>query len=95
MQIGPDGFFHLTYCSKIHPGCGWEELFANLTRYAPALKARLAPAAPFGLGLRLSAAEARELLAGDRLAEFQDFLDRAQPLRLYPQRFSLRRLDRP
>ena len=74
MQIGPDGCFHLTYCSKIHPGCGWEELFANLKRYAPALKARLAPEAPFGLGLRLSAAEARELLAGDRLAEFQDFL---------------------
>jgi len=74
VQIGPDGCFHLTYCSKIHPGCGWEELFANLKRYGPALKTRLAPEAPFGLGLRLSAAEARELLAEDRLAEFQDFL---------------------
>jgi sugar phosphate isomerase/epimerase len=74
VQIGPQGYFHLTYCSKIHPGCGWEALFANLKRYGPALKARLAPAAPFGLGLRLSAAEARQLLAGDRLAEFQDFL---------------------
>ncbi len=76
MQIGPEGFFHLTYCTKIHPGRGWEELLGHLRRYAPALKARLAPAAPFGLGLRLSAAEARELLAGDRLAEFQDFLAR-------------------
>jgi sugar phosphate isomerase/epimerase len=74
VQIGPEGFFHLTYCSKIHPGCGWKELFANLKRYAPALKARLAPEAPFGLGLRLSATEAGELLAGDRLADFQDFL---------------------
>lgn len=76
MQIGPAGFFHLTYCTKIHPGRGWEELFANLRRYAPALKARLAPDQPFGLGLRLSAAESRELLSADRLAEFQDFLDR-------------------
>ena len=73
MQIGPDGFFHLTYC-RTHPGCGWKELFANLKRYAPALKTRLAPEAPFGLGLRLSAAEAGELLTVNRLAEFQDFL---------------------
>jgi hypothetical protein len=76
VRIGPEGFFHLTYCTKIHPGRGWEELFANLRRYAPALKARLAPEAPFGLGLRLSAAESRELLSGDRLAEFHGFLDR-------------------
>ncbi len=76
MQIGPEGFFHLTYCSKIHPGHGWEELCGNLRRYAPALKARLAPEAPFGLGLRLSAAESRELLSGERLAEFQEFLER-------------------
>ena len=40
----------------------------------PRLKARLAPERPFGLGLRLSNAESRELLAGDHLARFQDFL---------------------
>jgi sugar phosphate isomerase/epimerase len=76
VQIGPAGFFHLTYCTKIHPGHGWEELLANLRGYAPALKARLAPDKPFGLGLRLSAEESVELLAGDRLTEFQDFLER-------------------
>jgi sugar phosphate isomerase/epimerase len=76
MQIGPEGFFHLTYCTKIHPGHGWEDLMANLRRYIPALKAKLAPDQPFGLGLRLSARECTELLAGDRLAEFQDFLAR-------------------
>lgn len=75
MQIGPDGFFHLTYCTKIHPGHGWDNLFTNLQTYAPALKARLAPDKPFGLGLRLSATESAELLAGNRLAEFQEFLD--------------------
>ncbi len=74
MQIGPDGFFHLTYCTKVHPGRGWPELFGNLQSLAPRLRARLAPERPFGLGLRLSAAESRELLAGDALARFQDFL---------------------
>jgi sugar phosphate isomerase/epimerase len=76
MQVGPEGFFHLTYCTKIHPGHGWDDLMANLRAYAPALKARLAPDQSFALGLRLSAAESAELLTGDRLAEFQDFLDR-------------------
>ena len=36
----------------------------TFARYAPALKARFSPAAPFGVGLRLSAREARELLDG-------------------------------
>lgn len=76
MQIGPHGFFHLTYCSKIHPGRGWRELFGNLKAYAPPLKAKLSPDRPFGLGLRLSAAESLELLAGDNLERFQAFLGR-------------------
>ncbi|MCL4503697.1 MAG: metabolite traffic protein EboE [Deltaproteobacteria bacterium] len=75
MQISQDRFFHLTYCTKVHPGCGWGELRQNLQALAPRLKERLAPVRPFGLGLRLSAAESLELLAGDCLARFQDFLD--------------------
>ena len=51
-------------------------MYANLRRYAPALKARFSPSAPFGVGLRLSAREARELLDGDRLPELRAFLDR-------------------
>ena len=74
MQIGPDGLLHLTYCTKVHPGRGWPELFGNLRSLVPRLRARLAPERPFGLGLRLSNAESRELLAGDALARFQDFL---------------------
>ncbi len=76
MQIGPQGFFHLTYCTKIHPGRGWQEQFAHLRAQVPGLKARLSPEKPFGLGLRLSAAESLELLAGDHLARFQAFLAR-------------------
>jgi hypothetical protein len=68
--------FHLTYCTNIHAADGWESVSANLRRYAPALKARFSPAAPFGVGLRLSAREARELLEGERLRDFRGFLDR-------------------
>ncbi len=71
-----DRDLHLTYCTNIHAADGWAGVFANLQRYAPALKARFAPSAPFGVGLRLSAREARELRTGDRLTEFRAFLDR-------------------
>lgn len=50
-------------------------MFAKLRRYAPALKARLAPGATFGVGLRLSAREAAELRAPRVLDAFRTFLD--------------------
>ncbi len=75
MHIHPSPF-HLTYCTNIHAADGWEGVYANLRQYAPALKARFSPSAPFGVGLRLSAREARELLEGDRLRELRAFLDR-------------------
>ena len=65
----------LTYCTNIHPADGWASVHAALRRIGPALKARLSPASPFGIGLRLAAHEARELLEGHRLAEFRSFLD--------------------
>jgi len=75
LQIAPGGPVHLTYCTNIHPGTGWLEVAANVARYAPPLKRRFAPHGPFGLGLRLSAREARELLATG-FDEFQRFLAR-------------------
>jgi hypothetical protein len=68
------GARQLTYCTNIHPANGWPQVRANLEQYAPALKARYSPDAPFGLGLRLSAAEARELLSGDSLHKFRHYL---------------------
>ncbi|MFC5847225.1 metabolite traffic protein EboE [Deinococcus petrolearius] len=65
----------LTYCTNIHPAAGLDEVRASLERYAVPLKARLAPDAPFGIGLRLSGTESRELLRGAALAEFRAFLD--------------------
>jgi hypothetical protein len=73
MEVG-DGL-HLTYCTNIHPAVGWDAVFASLRDHAPALKARLSPDAPFGIGLRLSGAESTELLSGDRLAGFRAWLD--------------------
>ncbi|MGH2948061.1 MAG: metabolite traffic protein EboE [Solirubrobacteraceae bacterium] len=73
MVVG-DGL-HLTYCTNIHPANGWEAVLESLRAHAPALKARLSPDAPFGLGLRLSGAESAELLEGDRLARFREWLD--------------------
>ena len=78
MRVDPSGFFHLTYCTNIHAADGWDAVNANVRRFAPALKQRLSPSAPFGIGLRLSARDARELLEGDRLEEFRAFLDAGQ-----------------
>ena len=67
--------FQLTYCTNIHAADGWEAVYANVRQFAPALKRRLSPDSPFGIGLRLSARDARELLQDDRLAGFRAFLD--------------------
>ena len=85
---------HLTYCTNIHPGDGWAAVDANIRRYAPALKARLSPAQPFGLGLRLSARDARELLEGSHLDEFRALPRRRRALRRADQRLSLRAVPR-
>ncbi|MBD2339543.1 metabolite traffic protein EboE [Calothrix sp. FACHB-156] len=74
MKIAPNSNFHLTYCSNIHPGESWEEVFANLKKYIPELKSRLSPEAAFGIGLRLADTAAKELLVGENLAHFQAWL---------------------
>ncbi len=65
MQIGKDNI-HLTYCTNIHPGEDWREVFANLKQYIPVLKSRLSPDKPFGIGLRLANIAASELLKGEK-----------------------------
>ena len=77
MRLPAHERFHLTYCTNIHPGNGWHAVFENLKRYAPALKSRFSPTRPFGIGLRLSAREARELLTEGRIDRFRAFLDEA------------------
>jgi hypothetical protein len=52
---------HLTYCTNIHPGEAWSEVFANLETHVLAVKHRVCPDQPFGVGLRLSARAADEV----------------------------------
>ncbi|MCC5629600.1 metabolite traffic protein EboE [Nostoc sphaeroides] len=74
MKITKDSNFHLTYCSNIHPGESWLEVFANLEKYVLNLKSRLSPKEAFGIGLRLADAAAKELLQNNNLAQFQAWL---------------------
>ncbi len=69
-----NGDLHLTYCSNIHPGETWAEVKHNLETYLPALKQRLSPESPFGVGLRLSDLASREILEQDCLEAFQSWL---------------------
>ena len=66
---------HLTYCSNIHPGETWAEVKQNLETYLPALKKRLSPQSPFGVGLRLSDLASREILEQDQLKTFKTWLE--------------------
>ena len=71
---------HLAYCTNIHPAESWAEtrgvLQTQVLAVRDALRAQglLAPDGAFAIGLRLSAVAARELLDGDRLASFRDWL---------------------
>lgn len=55
----------ITYCTNIHPGESWQEIFTAVSRYAPVVKKRVAPDAPFPLGLRLSGRAARDMTLED------------------------------
>jgi sugar phosphate isomerase/epimerase len=65
---------HLTYCTNIHAGESWAAVRANVETHVLAVKQRVCPDAPFGVGLRLSAAAARELAEPTELARFRSWL---------------------
>lgn len=71
---------HLAYCTNIHPAETWLETFHVLKTHVLAVRERLlhsgnlGPNEAFGIGLRLSAIAAEELLGGDYLAEFKQWL---------------------
>lgn len=75
MRIATDDRFQLTYCTNVHPGGDWAEVFKNLERFVPPLKARFAPDRPFGIGLRLSGLDSHELAKGDELEHFAEYLE--------------------
>jgi sugar phosphate isomerase/epimerase len=65
---------HLTYCTNIHPGEQWEQVRQNLRQHVAAVKARVCPDRPFGVGLWLSAAAARSLQEPQAFGELEQLL---------------------
>lgn len=65
----------LTYCTNIHAGESWAEVRRNLETYVLAVKAKVAPRARFGVGLRLSCDAAVDLERPENLAAMRAFLD--------------------
>ncbi|WP_394825236.1 metabolite traffic protein EboE [Pendulispora albinea] len=78
MKLSSAGAPHLTYCTNIHPGETWGEIRQNLEQHVRAVKQRVMPDGPFGVGLRLSAVAARELARPEELEAFRDWLAREQ-----------------
>ncbi|CAN5583866.1 metabolite traffic protein EboE [soil metagenome] len=72
MQVGNN--LHLTYCTNIHPGETWQEIFSSLKFYINPIKQKLCPDQAFGIGLRLSNIAAQELLEESRLQDFITWL---------------------
>lgn len=72
----PSGPAHLTYCTNVHPGESWAETFGALRRHLPVVKRMVSPAAPMGVGLRLSAVAAEELGAPAEFDALRGFLER-------------------
>lgn len=64
----------LTYCTNIHKGETWPEVFAALTQNIPSIRAETVGNEPFGIGLRLSASAAHDLMDATALAELKAFL---------------------
>ncbi len=75
MQINNYPNRHLTYCTNIHPGEEWKAVFSQLKKNVPPLKQRLSPEAPFGIGLRLSAVAARQLLEDENMPVLKKWLN--------------------
>lgn len=71
-----DGYkdIHLTYCSNIHTGENWHDHFEQLKIHLPELKRRVSPQNPFGIGLRLSAKAAGQLLDENTINLFYSWM---------------------
>lgn len=72
---------HLSYCTNIHPAETWEDTERVLQGNVLAVRDRLrsdgllGPTEEFGIGLRLSAEAAQQLLEGDNLLRFKLWLE--------------------
>lgn len=65
---------HLTYCTNIHSGESWAAHFESIRQYIPAVKSRVSPHRPLGIGLRLSNEASLDLVKPETLLRFQEWL---------------------
>ena len=65
---------HLTYCSNIHTGEGWQEHFSELKKNIPDIKKAVCPDAPMGIGLRLANQASIDLSESQNLEIFKKWL---------------------
>jgi hypothetical protein len=65
---------HLTYCLNVHPGETWAHCLENIKTQTLAVREVVCPAAPFGLGLRLSHQATQALAVPETLAAFKRYL---------------------
>ncbi len=67
---------HLSYCTNIHAGESWSEHFESLQKHIPAIKQKVSPNKPFGIGLRLSNVASLDLYKKENLLAFQKWLNK-------------------
>ena len=66
---------HLTYCTNIHAGETWDEVFYQLRNNTLKIKKNLCADEAFGIGLRLSNRACLDLLEADHLSRFKAWLE--------------------
>lgn len=69
---------HLAYCTNIHRGETWAQMFDALKQFSLAVREKVCPTKPYAIGLRLSNQAVRQLTAVATLLEFQKWLDANQ-----------------
>ena len=74
MRVRNQPPLHLTYCLNVHPGETWTENLSALQTHALAVRDRVSPDQPFGLGLRISRQAAETLRDPRERLAFKDFL---------------------
>jgi hypothetical protein len=67
---------HLAYCTNIHRGESWPQIFDALQRYTLAVRDRVSKGRAYAIGLRLGEQAARELSDPATLKQFRGWLDR-------------------
>jgi hypothetical protein len=69
---------HLAYCTNIHRGETWPEIFQALQTHTLAVRERVCPDKPYAIGLRLGAQAVHDLSNPSTLLDFHHWLDRNQ-----------------